>query len=217
MRPIGLLLGIVLAAVLAAGASGKAPPTGIEICGDGGCNTIAAERAELVVIRALYGSGSEPAAPAPFFLVRWQWPNAPEQRAWWVPEGGLVRGVNGRWVSQSVSSEALLREAATGLRPFPAPTLTRVVVGGRLAENPQSYLRLLRGGKLASSFDGARGWIDVRLASLDPSPWTNGASWVRVSRRGGWVWRDVLIYRVPPALAERARRGLSLTPFTRPG
>jgi hypothetical protein len=207
------VLGAALVLALAAGAAGKAPPTGIEICGQEGCKTIAAADAERVVI-SLYGSDAQPAAPASFFILRWQWPNAPEQKAWWVPKSGLVRGLDGRWASQSVASEAVLGRAAAGIRPLAAPTLTRVVVGKRVAENPQSYLRLLRGGELASTFDGA-GWIDVRLASVEPSPWTNGASWVRVSRKGGWVWRDVWVYRVPQTLAERVRQGLSLTPFVR--
>jgi hypothetical protein len=104
---------------------------------------------------------------------------------------------------------------ATELEPFPAPTLTRVVVGRRVAENPQSYLGLLRAGKLAASFDGARGFVDVRLTSLEPSPWTNGSAWVMVSKARNFVWRDVWVYRVPQTLAERARSGLSLTPFSR--
>jgi len=216
---VGFALVAVLAAGLASGAAGKAPPDGIEICGQSGCRAIPAERAELVVIRALYGSASDAAAPAPFFLVRWQWPDRPEQRAWWVPKGGLVRGVNGQWMSQSVASEALLREAASGLEPFPVPIVTRVLVGGRVAENPRSYLRLLDGGESASvtAFERSRGWLPVRVASLDASPWTNGATIVQLSRAGHWVWRDGLVYAVSPRLAQRARQGRSLAPFSRAG
>jgi len=201
---------------VAGGAAGKAPPDGILICGQSGCNTIAQSDAERVVI-SLYGSDSGPAAPGPFYVLRWQRPHAPEQKAWWVPRGGLVRGTDGLWRSQSVTSEAVLRGAAAGLEPFAAPVITRVVVGRRLAENPQSYVRLLRGGKPAWTFDGARGWITVRLASLEPSPWTGDALWVRVSQAGSWVWRDISLYRISPSLADRARRGLSLTPFGRVG
>ena len=213
-RRTSLLFAVIAVLGLATGAAAKAPPTGIEICGQDACKAIPAADAERV-ITSLYGSDAQPAAPARFFVLRWQWPNAPEQRAWWVPKGGLVRGLDGKWASQSVASEAVLRRAAAGLRSFAIPTLTRVVVGRRLAENPQSYVRLLRGGQLAPTFDGARGWIEVRLASLEPSPWTNGASWVRVSRARGWVWRDVWVYRVPQALAERVRQAASLTPFVR--
>jgi hypothetical protein len=34
---------------------------------------------------------------------------------------------------------------------------------------------------------------------------------LRISRKRGFVWRDGWIYRIPDALAARARRGLSLT------
>lgn len=214
-RLAGLATASIAAAVLAGGAAGKAPPQGILICGQSACKAILQADAEHVLI-SLYGSATQPAAPAPSYVLRWQW-NAPEQRVWWVPRGGLIRGADGGWKSLSVTSEQLLGEWAAGLAPYPAPTITRAEVGGRVAENPQSYLRLLRGGELSPSFDGARGFVGVRLASLDPSPWTNGATWVMVSRARGFVWRDVWVYRVSPALAERARRGLSLTPFSRAG
>jgi hypothetical protein len=206
-------VGAVLVLAAATGAAGKAPPTGIELCGRDGCTTIAGADAERVVI-SLYGSRSAPAAPAPSFLLRWQW-NASERKAWWVPRSGVVRGLDGGWMSLDIPAEAVLKWAADGLEPFPAPTLTRVVVGRRVAENPQSYLGLLRAGKLAASFDGARGFVDVRLTSLEPSPWTNGSAWVMVSKARNFVWRDVWVYRVPQTLAERARSGLSLTPFSR--
>lgn len=193
----------------------KAPPSGIEVCGQSGCTTVLPPEAERIFI-SLSGSRAEPAAPAPSFLLRWQWSNQPEQRVWWVPRTGVVQR-DGAWISLSIASEAVLKGAAAGLRPFPAPTLTRALVGRRVAENPQSYLRLLRGGELVPAFDGARGFLGVRLASLDPSPWTNGSAWVMVSKARSFVWRDVWVYRVPPALAARARQGLSLTPFFRAG
>ena len=215
-RPFGFALVAVSAAVLAGGAVAKAPPGGFELCGQGGCKTITGADAERVFI-SLYGSTAQPPAPAPAFLLRWQWPNGPEYKVWWLPRGGLVRGFDGLWKSQSIASEAVLKRAAEGLEPFPVPTLTRVLVGRRVAENPQSYLRLLRGGELSAAYEGARGFVEVRLTSLEPSPWTNGASWVMVSKARGFVWRDVWVYRVPQELAQRARLGRSLAPFFRAG
>jgi hypothetical protein len=113
----------------------------------------------------------------------------------------------------------MLKRAAAGLRAYPLPVVSRVLVGRRLAENPQSYLGLLHGGDPApaSAFDRAKGWTPVRIASLDPSPWTNEATVVEISRAGNWVWRDGRVYTVSTRLVERARLGLSLTPFSRPG
>lgn len=212
---VASIVGVAVVLAAAGGAAGKVPPTGIELCGQGGCKTILAADAERIFI-SLYGSAAQPAAPAPFFFLSWQWPNQTPQKVWWVPRSGLVQQ-GGVWKSLSVASEAVLRGSATGLEPFPAPTLTRVVVGRRVAENPQSYLRLLRAGELAVTFDGARGFVDVRLTSLEPSPWTNGSAWVMVSRARNFVWRDVLVYRVPQELAERARQARSLVPFFRAG
>jgi hypothetical protein len=213
----GLGLAAVFAAVLVGGAAGKAPPTGIEICGQGACRAIPQADAERIII-SLDGSLSAPAAPGPFYILRWQWPNRPEESAWWVPRGGLARGASGLWRSQSVTSETALRTAAAGLLPLPAPTLTRAVVGRRVAENPQSYLQLLGGGEPAYRFDGARGWIKVHLASLEPNPWTDGVGVsVMVSKAGGWIRRDTWVYRISSSLAERTRQGRSLTPFSRAG
>jgi hypothetical protein len=52
---------------------------------------------------------------------------------------------------------------------------------------------------------------------LDPSPWTNEATVVQISRAGNWVWRDGQVYSIQARTVGRARLGLSLTPFSRPG
>jgi hypothetical protein len=96
------------------------------------------------------------------------------------------------------------------------PTVTRVVVGRRIAEETGSYLRLLRGGVPAATFDSP-GWIPVRLTSQKPSPWTNDTTLLEVSRTGAWLVRDGWIYRIAPELAERVRRGRSLTASARAG
>jgi hypothetical protein len=124
--------------------------------------------------------------------------------------------------------------AARRLRPFLAPILVRVEVDGRVANDPQSYLRLFRipeskraiadpAGPYPDDRETAdtaevvrswqrieRHWLPVNLWSRRPSPWGDDWTSVWVARRLPLVKRDWQIVRVPPALAARIRRGRSL-------
>ena len=87
----------VLAALAAAGvlvlvpaAQAKAPPTGIDVCGAANvCTHISGVEAERMPGLFIGGAGASfrmPAAPAPFFLVRWQWgSDQPVQTTYYVP------------------------------------------------------------------------------------------------------------------------------------
>ena len=96
----------VLAALAAAGvlvlvpaAQAKAPPTGIDVCGAANvCTHISGSDAERMPGLFIGGSGASfrmPAAPAPFFLVRWQWgSDQPVQTTYYVPGADRVRRFN---------------------------------------------------------------------------------------------------------------------------
>jgi hypothetical protein len=150
-------------------------------------------------------------AVGPFLVVRWHWPGQPQNSAYYVPASGKVRQVdaNGFLAWYDLTDESGVRTMTASLDPFPVPRLTRVTVGGRAVRDPQSYVRLFASGY--EVFPGILpAWLRIRLSAGAPSPWTDGATDVRIARRGGLVWIDGTILRIPLQLALQIRRGASL-------
>jgi hypothetical protein len=83
-----------------------------------------------------------------------------------------------------------------------------VTVGRRVARHPETYLRLFA-GKPSVIFP-ATDWLVVTLRSDRPSPWTNNAALVRIGKTAPYVVVDGWTYRIPRAVAKRARLALSL-------
>jgi hypothetical protein len=204
---------VVLALAFAAGAAAKAPPTGIELCGTNGCATIDARSAEQLF--TLAGTPRAPARPGPFFRLQWTWETGrPEVGGYWLPDQNALR--LGGWVVPDGSASATLAAAANGLEPFATTAPTSARVGDHAAADPGSYARLLEAGSRVTTWVGAIGWIRVRLASSEPTPWTDSGYDLRISKRAGFVWREGAVYRIPLALARLARLGRSLAPSAPP-
>lgn len=208
-----LLVSVGAAALLlgGVGAQAKLPPEGVEFCGVDACTRLTASEAHQILFRA--GVALPPARPAPFYVLRWSWSDGEQFTAYWLPGAKVIRRTADKtvvWERVVGSLAEPLERAAVGLRPFQPLAPDRVFVGGRRVSNPQSYLRLFAMGTEVDQWRGARGWIRVRIESDRPSPWTDGAVYVAISRAGGFVLRDWAVYRIPAALAERVRRGSSL-------
>jgi hypothetical protein len=217
----------VLAALAAAGvlvlvpaAQAKAPPTGIDVCGaENACTHLTMEQAERLPGLFIGGNGSTfrmPAAPAPYFAVHWQWgTDQPVQTTYFVPGADRIRrynndyGTTASWWTLDTFSDGGLKAAVQGLVPAPMPTITHVTVGGLTARDPQSYVRLWHTGRQVWTYP-ATSWLQVKLQSTTPSPWTDGAADIRIARRGGYVWLDGWVFKVPARLAALARSGRSL-------
>src|SRR5919197_6260123 len=146
-----LVSALVLAAalVVAPGAVGKAPLTGVEVCGVGACVQLSAGDAEQ--LWTLLDEGPAPAV-APFLVLRWHvTEGAPVETAYYVPSRRALRwpveasGPVALWRSLDPRAAAALTRAAAGLTPFAAPAPTRVTVGGRPVRAPATYLRLFGG------------------------------------------------------------------------
>jgi hypothetical protein len=222
MRCTGLALLAGAALLLLSGAAqAKAPPDGIEICGPNACAHLGLADAEQFWVRS-HDSG-RPVAAGPFYVFRWHWPGGADETAYLVPGGRAIRwrttGAHAirpsrvmspdvTWTGVQTSAIALVKQAAAGVQPYPAPTLTRVTVAGREVRAPQTYLRLLRGKP--TWLWPATPWLRVTLESAAPSPWTDGVTTVQLARVGSYVSIDSWVYRVPKSVAQRARRGLSL-------
>jgi hypothetical protein len=201
------LLAVAGAFLLSGAAQAKAPPTGIEVCGPTACVHLEWQQAEQFWIRA--GETGAPTAAAPYYVVRWHFDGEPEQSAYYAP---TVRGMRwlepARWGIVTPDAVAALEPQLTGIEPYPAPTPTYVTVGRRVARHPETYLRLLQ-GKPSAIFP-ATDWLRVTLRSDQASPWTNNAAIVRLGKTAPYVVVDGWTFRIPRAVARRARLALSL-------
>jgi hypothetical protein len=210
-----LLAALALAAV--SGAQAKAPPSGIDVCGASGCLHLAFQQSE-----ALWTGGHEVGrplrVPAPFFVLRWTWgPSQPEQTAYYVPTAGALRWPNASgdpatWMRVGPATAAMFDAATRGLSPYPVTAPTAVTVGTKQARGPETYLRLLEGRD--AGIAPVTLWVTVRMRSDPMSPWTDDRAVIRISARGRsrLVLVDGWVHRVPLWVANRARRGLPLTP-----
>jgi hypothetical protein len=209
MARTGLAFRAAAGALLLSGAAqAKAPPTGIEVCGAGSCVDLAASEAEMFWMRAS-GSG-RPAAAGAFYVLRWHFDAEPERSAYFIPGRSSVLWLDPRgWSTLEPTAVAALKRTLGDLEPFPAPTLTRVTVGGRAVNAPQTYGTLLRGKPAWVWPVGS--WLTVKFQSATPSPWTNGAMTIRLNRSRPYVVIDGWVFRIPKDVAVRARRGLALS------
>jgi hypothetical protein len=189
----------------------KAPLDGIDVCGPAACSHLGFDAAEQFwqLTRDVDGRP----APAPYYVARWHWGPGENESAFIVPASLAVRWNSGNghpsgWSGLGTEVTDLLAKNAAGVEPYATPTLTKVTVGGRVAQNPQSYLALLTGTRKYALVKGP--WFRVRFESASPTPWTDGSSTVRLSRRMPYVQIDGFTYRIPKAVAVKARKALAL-------
>ena len=206
------LLAAAGAFLLSGAAQAKAPLDGIDICGPTACAHLAFADAEQFWQLAHDGADGRP-APAPFYVARWHWAPGENESAYVIPAALAVRWNAGNghpsgWSSLAKEATELFAKTMAGTEPYPIPTLTRVTVGAREAQDPQSYLALLSGKRAYKLVNGP--WFRVRFESAMPSPWTDGSSIVRLSRRMPYVQIDGFTYRIPKAIAVKARKALAL-------
>jgi hypothetical protein len=219
VRKLVVLMGCVSFAIAPGTTEAKGPLADLQLCGVSVCITID-DAATVPLSEAIffwYTDKAAPAEPQTYYLLRWSGGVGAmnTEHAFWMPSAGLIRrfdplSLSARWKGISGSLAAALQPAATGLQPFPLPELTRVVLGHRVARDPRSYVGLLSGGTPVKSWAAAHGWLRVRIASLQPSPWTDVGADLQISRTGGFVWRDGSVFRIPLRLARLVRRGASL-------
>jgi hypothetical protein len=219
MRNLIVLMGCVFFAILPGTTQAKGPLADLQLCGVSACINID-DAATVPLSEAIffwYTDRATPAEPQTYYLLRWSGGVGAmnTDHAFWMPSAGLIRrfdplSLSARWKVASGSLTSALQPAATRLQPFPFPELTRVVLGYRVARDPRSYMGLLSGGTLVKSWAAARGWLRVRMASVQPSPWTDVGADLKISRSGGFVWRDGSVFRIPLRLARLARSGMSL-------
>ena len=214
MRRTALALLAAAGAFLLSGAAqAKAPPDGIDVCGAAACTHLAFDTAERFWVGTLDPDAAKRTAPAPFYVLRWHWAEGDPESAYLIPSVLAVRWNSGNghpsgWSGVQAEAADIVAQATRGMEPYATPTLTRVTVGGREVAEPQTYVQLLNGKRTFARVKGP--WLRVVFESATQSPWTDGSSTVRLSRRQPYVEIDGFFYRIPRSVAVKARRAQSL-------
>lgn len=133
---------------------------------------------------------------------------------YYVPDGRLVvqPGMDGQpttWLKAQGALDGLLERLASKLRPFPAPQLADVAVNGKLATDPQSYLRLYSIGSKAQTYPTDTHSVQIVLETARRTPWSDGNNLV-VYPGSNLLLRDGEIVSIPGNIADRAANGESL-------
>lgn len=218
--PVAVAFAGALLAV-ASGAEAKAPPN-LQLCGESVCTPLAGTDAEIVAINVFYGDARVVppplATPSDFYVLRWQFPNQAPGFAYYVPGSAVVRiataspgsyAAAGMWLRPNANVLKALDTVSAGLEGVHPSVPARVTVAGRPARDPASYTRVWTLGKPALPVH-PHGWLVVRLTTPTANPWSDWATDVQVSRRGGWLYRDGTFFRVPAKFAARIRARQSL-------
>jgi hypothetical protein len=191
-------------------------------CGVAGC----AETRDPALLRRLIHAvelQGEPVStrtpsPAPFLRLEFQAKGdagtSPAFSQYYVPSlGNLAIQTNPdawTWV-RAGRLQDLIDRVAAGVKPFPAPRIARVEIGGKVARDPASYSRLFRLGVPTDDYPDDGDWKDIRLETARPSPWSTGAATLAYSPSTDVLWRGSEFVKVPSRLAARleARKSLA--------
>ncbi len=214
-----LLLALALPAPAAAKELSK-----LDVCGPSGCNSTS-DRALLGRI-GVGSDGSIPADPpalAPYYTLvyhvragRGESFNGRKEfvfRTSYVPGAHLVRGIDESgyvvWTTASQVFTNAIARLTRGLRPFSAPRITRVSVGGTVVSDPASYERLITITSENTDYVEAYDWKPVDYRSTRSSPWS-GVS-LQFSAKKHALLRNNRWIHLDSSLSKQVQLGTALT------
>lgn len=178
-----------------------------EICGADACTTITGAALDQLVGG---GDGSSAAASPPGSFYRVTLTDKYAGASWsifYVPGGGRLALPNGDWLRLTDQSAAAYREATAGLEPYPAPRLVEVLVNGRAAKDPASYVVLFTAGKTENAVPSSLPeWTPLHMRFTGESPWSGRPS-IFFAPEYGVLQRGAMIVKIPDAMAESIRDG----------
>jgi hypothetical protein len=221
----GLLFVAAATLVLAAPASAKGKEIlGLQMCGASGCETEKGPQIGGLLHEgpsgpfASNGVAVPPAQPGPFYrayaLAGDHGKVYGRMPFYYVPGGAAIvqPGMGGQtttWQTANATWRAALDRLAKKVQPFAAPTITRVSLNSRNAEDPQSYLDLYTIGSKAKTYPKHPESIQVVLESKRRTPWTDG-NYIVLYPKDRLLVRDGLLVTIPGDVADAAAAGRSL-------
>jgi hypothetical protein len=216
---------VALAVFLSAGTAEAKELSSFRACGAAGCAETRDPALLRRLIRAVELQG-EPVAtrtpsPAPFlrleFSARGDDGATPSFSQYYVPSlGNLAVETNpGVWTwVRAGRLRSLIDRVAVGVKPFPAPRIARVEIGGKVARDPASYTRLFHLRVPTDDYPDDGDWRTIRLETARPSPWSTGAATLAYSPSTDVLWRGSEFVKVPSRLAARLEARKSLAEAT---
>jgi len=218
-----ILVVLLLALALPAPAAAK-ELSKLDVCGPSGCNSTS-DRALLGRI-GVGSDGSIPADPpalAPYYTLvyhvragRGESFNGRKEfvfRTSYVPGAHLVRGIDESgyvvWTTASQVFTNAIARLTRGLRPFSAPRITRVSVGGTFVTDPASYERLITITSENTDYVEAYDWTPVDYRSTRSSPWS-GVS-LQFSAKKHALLRNNRWIHLDSSLSKQVQLGTALT------
>jgi hypothetical protein len=210
------------AAVLVFAAVGEAKElTAFKACGAGGCKEITSPALLRSLIRGVEAQG-EPVttrtpAPAPYFRLEFTAKgdegSTPSFTQYYTRSPALVAMETnpGAWTWVKAGPlRSLFDRVTVDVKPFAAPTIASVKVGGRAVTDPASYTRLFSLDSLTNDYPDNGDWTTIRLETAGSSPWSTGAATLEYSPGKNVLWRGAEFVKVPSALASRLEQRKSL-------
>jgi hypothetical protein len=217
-----LVLVAAAALLFAAPASAK-EILGLQVCGASGCATEKGPQISSMIHEGPGGPFTDgsaaiaPAKPGSFYrayaLMGDQGKVFGRLAFYYVPGKAIVMPGEGAqttaWQHASTPWRLALDRLAAKVEPFATPTITRVSINGKNADDPQSYLSLYTLGHAGDTYPKDATSMQVVLESKRRSPWTDG-NYVVVYPKDRLLVRDGKIVAIPPEVAEAAAAGASL-------
>jgi hypothetical protein len=210
------LLVAVVALSIASPAAAKSNGE-LTVCGASGCATIPAvdHRFYDTLLRWHDPQFVTPPAIGPYFELRSDTLSPQGLPAYFVPSGQAIKASftgQPEWIASGPSAEAARRASLPNLKPWPAPKLTRVLIGAREATESDPYLRLFDDFPAVAPPPFSAKRVPIVLRSERPSPWTDGYNRLEFAPGKMLLHRANEWVQLPTALGRQIRRDVGLIP-----
>jgi hypothetical protein len=207
---------LVAVAALAIVSPAAAKSNEMTVCGASGCATIPAVDHRFADALLRWGDPQfvTPPAIGPYFELKSEMLSPEGLPAYFVPSGRAIKAsFTGRpeWIASRPGAEAALRASLPDLKPWPAPHLTIVVIGGQPTQF-DPYLRLFDDFPAVAAPPLSAKRVPIVLRSERPSPWTDGYNRLEFAPGKMVLHRGDEWVQLPRALGEQIKRDLGPIP-----
>jgi hypothetical protein len=211
VKRIPLVLAVLGAALTVAPLAQAKELSSFSSCGASGCKTVRDAASLRSLIRAVEAQG-EPVSvptppPAPFlrleFFIRGDRQAGPTFRQYYVPSRGaiLLQTDPNAWAWVSAAGvRSVLDRAVAGVTPYPTPTIRFVTVRGKPLVAATEYTRLFTVRSTTYAMPKEPDWVDVKVETRQPSPWSTTAATLAYSPSARVLWRGSEFVKLPAPL-----------------
>jgi hypothetical protein len=205
---------LIPGSLLYAPAAGAKDLATFNVCGAKGCASVTGRsilRALLLGIRS-QREAARASTPSPVPFLRFEYwargddGHKPSFVQYYVPSRGVLEVRTGprswTWIRPDLA-QTVFRRVSKSVRPFPAPLISAVTIGGRPIQDPAFYLRLFTLQAKPHAFPAQPDWTLIVVKTTAPSPWSTTAATLEYSRSTNILWRGNEFVQVPSPIASR--------------